>query len=494
MIDIGSNTVRMVVYGGSPRAPTVLANEKVTARLGRDLSQTGNMGDDCVELALIGLARFALILADLGIKDVETVATAAVRDAGNGQAFIAKVRALGLKVRIISGKEEAQTSALGVIGAFPGAVGTVADLGGGSLELIEISGDEPGEGSTLPLGSLRLAALREDGEDKFQSRVGKALKQEGWKRETGGTLFLVGGTWRTMAVLAMEQQGHPLSDPHGLCVDVGMAAKLARRTAKASAQDLQTIPRVSSMRAQILPHAAALLGCLLKTLQPERLVFSAWGLREGLLYNRLSAAEKAQDPLLAGLSLFAGQHGAPPMLCTRIAGWTVDAVPRSSNGNERLRLAATMLSLASLQVEPNLRLNHAMDWALYKRWLGVDDADRAMMAAAAIANGGATGMPPILTELASTEQLELATAWGLATRLARRLGMQSQASLQAARLRADGGTLLLAIHESHAALSVPPVRKDMKKLAECMGLEPEIEILSDAQFTALRTKDTSEAA
>ena len=486
IIDIGSNTVRMVVYGGSPRAPQIMANDKVTARLGRDLAETGHMADAAMDLALSGLGRFAMVLRDLDIDDVETVATAAVRDAKNGPEFVERIRALGLDVRLISGEEEARTSAFGVIGAFPGAEGLVADLGGGSLELIAIAGGEPGEGSTLPLGSLRLAALRDSGDDKFQSRVGKIMKTAGWKMPPGGTLYLVGGTWRTMAVLAMRQQGHPLSDPHGLEVDAGTAMKLARRTARTDSETLRAIPRVSAMRSQILPDAAALLVCLLKTLEPERLVFSAWGLREGLLYGRLSEAEKGQDPLLASVALFAGQHGTPPTLAARIAAWTVDATPPDGKGSERLRLASTMLVLASLWVEPNLRLQHAVDWALYKRWLAIDDVGRAMMAATALGNGGSTDLPEMLMDLAPPERLQEALTWGFAIRLCRRFGMQSRKSLQASRLYVADGRIVLAMHESHAALAVQPARKDLRNLGERLGLEPQLDVLDDAAFSALR--------
>lgn len=486
IIDIGSNTVRMVVYGGSPRAPQILANEKVTARLGRELSETGRMADEAVELALEGLGRFALILKDLRIDDVETVATAAVREAENGPEFIAKLEEMGFTVRVISGEEEARTSALGVLGAFPGKSGVVADLGGGSLELISISPQGPGEGGTAPLGTLRLAALRDSGDEKFQSRVGKALKKTGWQDAVGGNLYLVGGTWRTMAILAMRLQGHPLSDPHGLQIDAGTAMKLAKRTAKAAPEELRVIPRVSAMRSQILPDAAALLVCLLKILKPDNLVFSAWGLREGLLYQRLTDAERGRDPLLAGISLFAGQNGTPPTLATRIAAWTMDAIAPTRSSSERLRLAATMLALASLQVEPNLRLKQAVDWALYKRWLDIDDTGRAMMAMTVLANAGECEWPPMLAELAPDEKLAEARVWGLAIRLCRRLGLQSRASLQATRLRIVGKTLILAFNESHAALAVSQARKDLRNLADCLDLDHEVRIMDDASFAAFR--------
>ncbi|MGB3710785.1 MAG: Ppx/GppA family phosphatase, partial [Erythrobacter sp.] len=283
IIDIGSNTVRLVIYGGSMRAPVVLLNEKVTARLGRDIASEGKLADDAIELALRGLERFALLLSDHGIEDVETVATAAVREASNGTEFIERLERLGFAPRVLSGEEEARISASGVAGAFPGATGTVADLGGGSLELVRITLGEPGEATSLPLGTLRLP----DFHGKNVSAMRKALEKEiaGGAEETldpasDKPLYLVGGTWRCMAVYAMQERGYPLTDPHGFSLDAAEAEDLAKLLAKAEVETLKARERISSMRAEKLPDAAVLLQALLSRLSPSGLVFSSWGLRE----------------------------------------------------------------------------------------------------------------------------------------------------------------------------------------------------------------------
>ncbi|MEL6738710.1 MAG: Ppx/GppA family phosphatase, partial [Pseudomonadota bacterium] len=169
IIDIGSNTVRLVVYGGSVRAPTVLLNEKVTAKLGRDIAWNGTLADEAIAIALRGLERFVLLLEDLGVTDVETVATAAVRDASNGDAFVESLAAMGLSPRILSGEEEATLSAHGVAGAFPGALGIVADLGGGSLELVNLESGAVSDPVSLPLGALRLPDYRERAEGSHKA-------------------------------------------------------------------------------------------------------------------------------------------------------------------------------------------------------------------------------------------------------------------------------------------------------------------------------------
>ena len=227
IIDIGSNTVRMVVYGGTMRAPTVLLNEKVVARLGREIAQTGRLPDQAIELAMRGLRRYVLLLEELGISDIETVATAAVRDAENGAEFIASVQGLGFNPRLISGAEEARLSACGVIGAFPGAHGVVADLGGGSLELVRVADEASGEASSLPLGTLRLGEYAGKKPSDTRKSLGQALKAAGWKDAIKAPLYLVGGTWRAMAVYAMQQRNYPLTDPHGFELTAKEAAKLA---------------------------------------------------------------------------------------------------------------------------------------------------------------------------------------------------------------------------------------------------------------------------
>ncbi|WP_232843016.1 Ppx/GppA family phosphatase [Allopontixanthobacter confluentis] len=481
IIDIGSNTVRMVLYGGSPRAPVVLLNEKVVARLGRDIAATGRLAEAAIELALRGLARYALILNDLGIDDIEVVATAAVREADNGPKFLRQIELLGLAPRLLSGEEEARTSAMGVIGAFPGGAGVVADLGGGSLELVQISGGQCTIGSSLPLGTLRLPEIRGDSPADTRRAAAKILKAAGWGDATGGALYLVGGTWRAMATYAMAESRHPLSDPHGFELSAEAALELACTLAQADPSDLHKSPRISSLRSASMPDAAALLMALVKKLEPDRIVFSSWGLREGLLYDRLEPFAQEQDPLLAGVAVFSASRGCPPTLAARVAAWTVGALPAHAKGSERLRLAATMLALASMQSEPNLRTAQAIDWALQKRWIAIDAAGRAVLAAAVCGNANKRDLPPGLRQLAPADALDDAAGWGLAIRLCRRLGALSRKSLQSSRIEISEGKLILTLEQSHSALLGAPNEKDLRLLAEHLGLTSEVRVVADSE-------------
>ena len=484
IIDIGSNTVRLVVYGGSPRAPTILLNEKVTPRLGSEIATTGRLPREAVDATLRGLKRFVLLLEDLEVEDVDAVATAAVREAENGAEFIAMVEQLGLSPRVISGEEEARISANGVIGAFPGAAGVVADLGGGSLELVRIGNGQIDHATSLPLGTLRLPQYRAETPTEMRKALEKQLKKGGWNAKQDAPLYLVGGTWRAMAVFAMQARRYPLTDPHAFALETRDAIKLARKLARQDPASLEMMDRITGLRAASLPDAALLLLAMLRKLAPTHVVFSSWGLREGLLFDRLPPHEKSQDPLLAGAALFAAQRGAPPILATRIAGWTVDAIPSGARGSERLRLAATMLALASMQIEPNLRVHHALDWALHKRWIGIDAQGRAMLAAAIAANANQCDLSKVLRELADAQSLEEAICWGLTTRVARRIGARSRRSLHVSRIGIDNGTLVLSLQASHADLFGYANEKDMKLLADRLGLPWELRVVPDADWHA----------
>lgn len=473
IIDIGSNTVRLVIYGGPARAPDVLHNEKVTARLGKGVAENGKLGGRAAAAALASLARYRTLLDLKGIRAVDVVATAAVRDAVNGQDFLEQIRALGLTPRLLSGEEEAVTSAHGVIGAFPGADGVVGDLGGGSLELVDVDADGCRHGTSLPLGTLRLPGLRAGGERAFGQTVAKMLKRAEWRAEPGSTLYLVGGSLRAFARHAMTVTGWPIDDPHGFEIGAAPAQAIAKALARRKPEALLPVPGLSSSRLAALPDTAALLFVLIRSLQPGRLVFSSWGLREGLLWDHMAPGVRMQDPLVAGAAAFTTEYGIAAGTAAMVTGWTVAArPPEMASGSEHLRLTATMLCLATAMVEPNLRGDLARDWALRKRWIGAAPADRAMLAAAMIAHTGRIDLPAELSRLASPEQLREAQAWGLATRLCRRFSGNTAAGISGSALRAEEGALVLEVQPRTAVLVNEGVERDLKALAAHLGLKP----------------------
>jgi exopolyphosphatase/guanosine-5'-triphosphate,3'-diphosphate pyrophosphatase len=514
IIDIGSNTVRMVIYDGPPRAPHVFYNEKITARLGKNVAEDGVLSVKASTTALAALARYALILRLHGVEDVGCVATAAVRDAANGGEFLARVAELGLSPRLLSGEEEALASADGVRAAFPGAQGIVGDLGGGSLELVAIGDFGSRHGVSLPLGTLRLPALRAAGPERFARRIHRLLRASDWSEPAGQPFYLVGGSWRALARVAMIRDHWPVDDPHGYELAPGRAAALARTLAalsrppkpalakaalaKISAKpiigkrppaDLTSLAPpgsgISASRVASLPDAAALLAVLVREIRPSRLVFSGWGLREGLLARGLSPAAAASDPLVAGVEGFvAGLGREIPQTSRQVAQWCAGAVSPGDNSRASLRLCATMLAFASLRTEPNLRAEQAAEWALRKRWIGIDAEGRAMLAVAVRANSGHIEIPEPLARMATPARLREGLAWGLAVRLCRRLSVGAAEALAETALTIDGGRLVLSARGPMQALYNETVAKDHRLLADCLGLQPAFVGVSDAVLPA----------
>lgn len=475
IVDIGSNTVRLVIYGGPLRAPEVLHNEKVTARLGKGVAETGLLSERASAAALAALARYRTLLTLKGVERIDVVATAAARDAANGGEFLEKVAALGFAPRLLSGEEEAVTSAHGVLGAFPGAKGIVGDLGGGSLELVDIDGDSCRHGVSMPLGTLRLSALRAGGDRIFAQTVEKALKKADWAAEPGATLYLVGGSLRAFARYAMAQMKWPIDDPHGFALDAPEAIKLAKALARRKVDTLSPLPGLSTARMNSLPDTAALLAVLIECLEPGKLVFSAWGLREGVLYEDMPAAVRGQDPLVAGMSAFVEELGVHSNIGVMVAGWTVAArLAEGSERRERLRLAATMLCLAAATVEPNLRSEIARNWALRKRWVGAGTRERIMLAVAMIAHTGKLEIPARLTSLISASTLREAQAWGLATRLCRRFTGCTAPALSGSHLAVEEDRLVLTVQPPIRPLINDGAERDLKALANHLGLKAEI--------------------
>lgn len=283
IVDIGSNSIRLVIFGGDPAQPKTLYDDKVIAGLGRGVVARGALDRRSMALALSTLKRFAALLRLVRPADLQVVATAAVRDASNGPQFLEQVRALGLPVELLSGEEEAEASAWGVIASHPGARGLVADLGGGSLELARIAEDRVHGRASFPMGVMRVAAIRSGGRGLLRRALDEALAELDWLDEVKGeTLYLVGGAWRALDQARVQLLGGTARQE--------FPASLTR-TLKARVRDLgprriAALPGVKTDRAAQVPHAAALLRALVVRTGAETVCVSNAGLREGLLAHR----------------------------------------------------------------------------------------------------------------------------------------------------------------------------------------------------------------
>ncbi|MDP9422207.1 MAG: Ppx/GppA family phosphatase [Pseudomonadota bacterium] len=474
IIDIGSNSVRFVAYGGAERVPSVLFNEKVMAALGRGVARDGRLSDGAMARTLEALARFSRLSREMGLKRLTTVATAAVRDASNGKAFLKEIAALGLKPRLISGEEEAELAGLGVISAIPDANGIAADLGGGSLELIGAGRGAIGEGISLPIGILRVGA------EPDKAEIAKALRhgiRDGRVKDAarGHGLYLVGGSFRALALLHMKTIGHPLPIIHHHRILPEQLPDIREALATRSNEELKALTQISSARIPTLPAAVTILEAMIQVLGPRRVIVSAFGLREGLLYRDLDQQTQGEDPLLAAalevgerLGRF-GDHGAS------IDAWMDPIFRDESRDMRRLRLATCLLGDIAWNAHPDYRAERAVDMALHGNWVGIDSHGRAVLGRALCsAFGGDGGFSPKLAALLRPGEVERVIAWGRALRLAQRLSGGTEALLRKTVVELAQDKVLLSIPSKYQMLYSEAVERRLTQLARALNRQAEV--------------------
>lgn len=481
-IDIGSNSVRMVLYRLEGRAIWTVFNEKVLAGLGRDLAATGRLSVEGAAQALTALKRFAAVVDGVRPAHVFVAATAAVREAEDGPSFCDTVAAeTGLRIRVLTGEEEARYAALGVLAGIPEADGVAADLGGSSLELVRVGNGGVGRGITLPLGPFALADDKGFDPIRLREAIAKRLKPAGDYQ--ADTLYAVGGAWRTLAQVHMDLSGHPLHIVHQFVVGAAEARETARLVARQSRASLEKWPGLSKKRAETLPHAALVLEGLIERLNLKRIVLSAWGVREGMLFETLEPETAAADPLLAGCSALGARQGISPTLPGALNGWIaplIAALPEAFDRERDLVLADAACRLADLgaRLHPDHRVELAFDQVLRAPVPGQTHAERAYLAMAVNARYGgsvATPEPLTMSRLLTEEQRQGARALGLAIRLACDLSGRSPQLLVNARAVVEDGALLLTAADGYAdVLLGEQTRRRGKALAEAMGLKLDI--------------------
>lgn len=474
VIDIGSNSVRLVIFGGAARSPVVLYNEKLMAGLGRGVIATGQLSKGGMELALRGLARFQTLIAHMGVISMDAVATAAVRDASNGAEFIQRARDIGLNVRILTGEEEAAAAGYGVLSALPGANGIVADLGGGSLELVRVCDGAVHDRVSLPLGILKVPDIRAQGLGKLTRHVKALADSIDWVEECSGLpLYLVGGSWRSLARIHMMQEDFPLTVLGNYSMAPGDARPLSDHVAQMAKAEIKAVPAMPSSRVPMVADAAALLAALTEAVSPSTLMICPFGLREGLLFQTLTDAEQQLDPLIEGVRFFARTQQQIDGYGDALMAWMDGVFDGEPAELRRLRHAACLLHGTGWASNPDFRAIGGEELALHGNWAGISPADRAIMGMALFIGmgGGAAEEPEILAQLADEPSLNRAQQWGLAMRLAQRLSGGAPSILQHCPVGLDAAHLRLTLPGDYTALDEPPLRKRLAALAAACGLD-----------------------
>jgi exopolyphosphatase / guanosine-5'-triphosphate,3'-diphosphate pyrophosphatase len=478
IIDIGSNSVRLVAYEGLTRAPTPIFNEKALCALGRGVGTTGLLADEAMDKTLKALKRYRILTDIMNIKDVTVIATAAARDAENGAPFLQECEAItGQPVQLISGKREAELSALGVISGMQDPNGLVGDLGGGSLELIDVLGTGISDGLTLPLGALVLQDIAGTNRKKSHKYVQDMLAQAKiLKKLKGRKFYAVGGTWRALARLHMKQRGYPLNVIHNYIIPAQDVTDLLALVERVQSDTLGSIKSVSEARRPLLQYGALVLEEIIKRGRPSDVVISALGVREGLLFERLKPETRKLDPLMTTARELNVLRSRAPEHGEELCDWT-DALWASSGLDEtsdekRLRHAACLLSDIGWRAHPDYRGEQAFNIIANAAFTGIDHPGRSFISLAVAyrhMGSGDEDVSPRLRELVSTRFLDRARILGAAFRVAYLVSAAMPGVLPKAKIRCDNGTVLLSLPNGFAGLANERLLNRLRTLARILG-------------------------
>jgi exopolyphosphatase/guanosine-5'-triphosphate,3'-diphosphate pyrophosphatase len=491
VVDIGSNSVRLVVYDGAVRSPTPIFNEKVLCGLGREIASTGRLDEMSVKRALEALRRFRAIADTLAVRRLHAIATAACREASNGPAFLVRAQAtLGTHIETLSGEQEAELAAKGIMMGFVSPDGFAGDLGGGSLELVDVASDAMRQATTLPLGGLRLLDASNHRLEKASALADAAIAGVPWlARGRGRAFYAVGGTWRAIARLHMEATDYPLHVMHAYSTPakdmIGFCEEL-RRTRKLSSY--KGMAKIAKARREVLPAGALVLERLLKQLQPREVVFSVYGIREGLLYSQLSEAERRKDPLLSFCADYARLRSRSAEHAAELCRWT-DALfeppgPAETEDEKRLRWAACLLSDISWRAHPDYRAEQSLILIAQSALAAIDHPGRVFLAFTSyfrhlgIAKEDDSEVNDRLAQRLRTilpkRLYRRAKIIGAAVRTAHMLSIGRPGIIGQTPLAYERGKLVLRLPRPHAALDGERLRRRLAVLGELLERDAEV--------------------
>jgi exopolyphosphatase/guanosine-5'-triphosphate,3'-diphosphate pyrophosphatase len=485
VVDIGSNSVRLIVYDGATRAPAPIYNEKVLCGLGRTIATTGKLAADGVSRALRELRRFRALIDQLEAERAKVIATAAAREAENGAEFIAQAeRVLGRHITVLSGTMEAELAALGVVSGIYAADGFAGDLGGGSLELIDVRGGRLSDAVTMPLGGLRLIDASGGSLKKAREIVDAEFAKVPWlEKGRGRDFYAIGGTWRALARLHMTQTSYPLSVMHNYRISAEEALKFSALLDHQSQSSLAGIRDISSARRETVPYGALVLERLIKQMKPRSVVISVLGIREGLLYSLLSEEEREKDPMLEACANLARQRSRSIDNAYELCDWT-DALfrapgPVETPEQKRLRYAACLLSDIGWRAHPDYRGAQSLNLVAHGDFIGVDHPGRAFLALTAYyRNEGLVkdDLSQRLVELVDKDTLKRARILGAAFRAAHMVAAAMPGVLPNTPLSYEGNRLIWLLPEPYSNLEGERVERRFKALANLLDREPEIRV------------------
>ncbi len=471
VIDVGSNTVRLVVFEAGSCQPAALYNEKVHCGLGRDLQTTGELHPEGVQKAVASLERFFALSEAMGVDRLELLATAAVREASDGPDFAASLEHMfGRPVRILSGEEEARLSALGVLWGAPSAKGIVGDLGGGSLELISLKKGRIAQQSTLPLGPLRLLAALGNDAKAARGLIDEELGRLKWlKLDGAGDFYAVGGTWRALAKVHMASGGYPLRVIHGYSQPRRDIKSLASVMAQQTGRSMAGLASLNAARRETLPLASLVMARVLSAVRPKNVTFSSFGLREGWLLEQQPEILLNKDPLIGMAEDCAQRSGRFVDRGNALFEWHRPLFPKLARKRARLHRAVCHFIDLAWREHPEYRANYALERILQWPGLAADHKERAFIAYGLFSRYGGSGVPPVVKTLLSNEEQFQAQVLGFALRLGHTLSVGGTTALSGAKLAMKGGRLELRQSAGHSLGSGEVIERRFAQLQKLIS-------------------------
>lgn len=475
VVDVGSNSVRMVVFDGAARSPAYFFNEKIMCGLGKGLAQTGALNPKGRERALAALSRFSVLARGMGIETLTVVGTAAVREASDGAEFHAQVlRETGLKILIVDGDEEARLSAQGVLLGWPEATGIVCDIGGNSMELARIGGGEVGARLSTPLGPFRLLQHSADPKVRaahIENLIKSAIDTLGCK---GERIYLVGGSWRVIARLDMERRSYPLTVLHEYHMQPAELLETLDWIEKSNLSDLRTRTGTSAERMELVPVACEVLRALVLAAQPSGIDVSAYGIREGLLFEQMPRSLRARDPLLEAARMAEKTSSRMPGFGKRLYEFLLPLFATATPQRQRLIKAACLLHDTSWRTHPDFRAEACFDAATRANLGGLDHPGRVFLGLALVhryKNSRSGSRLEPMCRLLTEPEIQDAEVLGKAMRFGAMFAVRDPSTV--CRLTYDAGQHVLQVdlnEKGHALLGEVAVAR-LNSLASAMKAE-----------------------
>lgn len=469
IIDIGSNSVRMVVYHALKRVPLPVFTEKYMCALGRGLARTGRLNPEGVKTAKIAMARFVLMAERLELSSLDILATAAVRDAEDGKKFVSELqKEFSIDIKIISGEREAELAAKGIVASINEPLGISADLGGGSMELASIERSQIGLTTTLKLGTLRLLDASEGKPKAMEDIIKRELKAVPWlKNAHPNCLYGIGGGFRTLAKVHMRKTQYPLNIVHEYVMSRRAISQLIDKLVDMKPDEIAKLPGVSQKRATTMIPTALVLQELLDLSGTPEVMFSVSGIREGFFYDLLGTKLQQEDALTASAADLAALIGRGGKYAQELYDWMQPMFANEPIGWRRLRFALCTLSELAWAIDPNFRAEWAYHRIIQSSLKGLDHKERLMLALA-LYHRYQTKWRSEKDEMKLLDDRERlwARCVGLSANLAFQLSGGKAGNLHHADIKLADGRVQLSLDKEASPLRTETVEKRLDGLGE----------------------------